>query len=105
MPIFANRFLRLNGISEDSEVFCFWPLQRLKRFDRSAPIVLHSEGYFYFADYLIECWYYAIYLGRDPCFQNRVILPDFPNKPVIANTFSEFLELYLLDSPTLHGNS
>jgi hypothetical protein len=43
-------FLRLNGISEDSEVFCFWPLQRLKGFDRSAPIVLHSEGYFCFAD-------------------------------------------------------
>jgi hypothetical protein len=102
---FREYFLRLNDIDEDPGLFCFWPLSRLKRLDGKTSASLQSEGYFYFADYLIESHYYAIYLGNDPFFQNRVILPDFPNKPVIANTFSEFLELYMLDSPTLYGNS
>jgi hypothetical protein len=33
-----------------------------------------------------------------------VILPDFPSRPVIAHSFSEFVERYLTDSPILYGN-
>jgi len=96
-------FLRLNGIEEDPEVFCFWPISRLRRVDLKTFNVFQSESYFFFADFLIESHYYAIYLGDDPFFQNRVILPDFPRSPIIAKTFTEFLDLYLIDDPKLFG--
>jgi len=96
-------FLRLNGIEEDPEVFCFWPISRLRRVDLKTFNVFQSESYFFFADFLIESHYYAIYLGDDPFFQNRVILPDFPRSPLIAKTFTEFLDLYLNDDPKLFG--
>ena len=100
---FREYFLRLNGIGEDPDVFCFWPISKLRRVDLKIFNMLQAESYFLFADFLIESHYYAIYLSNDPFFQNRVILPDFPGSPVIAQTFTEFLELYLRDDPSLFG--
>jgi hypothetical protein len=100
---FREYFLRLNGIDEDPDVFCFWPISKLKPVDLKNFAVLQAECYFFFADFLIESHYYAIYLGGDPFFQNRVILPDFSDSHMIAQTFTEFLELYLRDDPSLFG--
>lgn len=108
---FREYFLRLNGVDEDDQLFCFWPLSSLARLENARfkwPAgTLNfpgSDSYFVFADFLIECMYHAIYLGDDPSLQNRVILPDFPNQPVIAPNFSNFLEIYLADAPAIYGN-
>lgn len=97
-------FQRLNGIDMDPGLFRFWPLSRLIPVKSSSAVALEADRYFVFADYMVGTWYYAIYLGEDPFLQNRVILPDFPSQPVIARSFSEFVELYLTDSPRLYGN-
>ena len=101
---FREYLQRFNGIEEDPDLFCLWPINKIRRLDSKGFHLLQAESYYYFADYLIECHYYAIYLGNDGFFQNRVILPDFPGSPVIANTFTEFLELYLKDDPKLFGH-
>jgi SMI1 / KNR4 family (SUKH-1) len=99
---FREYFLRLNGIEEDSEVFCFWPINRLRPVDLKTFNVLQAGQYFYFADFLVECNYYAIYLGNDPFFQNRVVIPDSSKNCIVAQTFTEFLEVYLRDDPKLY---
>jgi hypothetical protein len=100
---FREYFLRFNGIEEDPDLFCFWPIKKIRPVDSKEFDIPQAESYFFFADFLIESHYYAIYLGNDPFFQNRVILPDFVRSPVIAQTFTEFLELYLRDDPSLFG--
>ncbi len=97
-------FQRLNGIDMDAGLFRFWPLARLISLKLPPSVLGEADRYFLFADYMVGTWYYAIYLGDDPFLQNRVILPDFPSHPVIAPNFSEFVELYLTDSPRLYGN-
>jgi SMI1 / KNR4 family (SUKH-1) len=101
---FREYLLRLSGIEEDPDLFCFWPLSRLAPPDSPAFISVELDRFFVFADYLIESQYYAIYLGDDPLLQNRVVSPDVSNKRVIATSFSEFIQLYLIDSPRLYGN-
>jgi hypothetical protein len=96
-------FLRFNGIDEDDRVFRFWQLEMLLPVNTENCNLVDAGRYFIFADYLIESNYYAIYLGENLLYQNRVVIPDYPNKPVIAPTFSSFLELYLLDDPRLYG--
>ena len=97
-------FQRLNGIDMDPGLFRFWPLSRVIPLKSSSAVALETGRYFIFADYMVGTWYYAIYLGEDPFLQNRVVLPDFPCRPVIAHSFTEFIELYLSDSPRLYGN-
>ncbi len=103
-PDLREYFLRLNGIDLDPGLFRFWPLSRLIPLKSSSAVALETGRYFIFADYMVGTWYYAIYLGNDSFLQNRVILPDFPSRPVIAHSFSEFVERYLTDSPILYGN-
>jgi cell wall assembly regulator SMI1 len=106
-----NYLLRLNGIDADPQLFCFWPIEKIIPIspdsfgmDRAIVELDEPHRYFIFADFLIESHYYAIYLGDDANRQYRVILPDFPNQPAIASSFSDFLELYLEDHPRIFGN-
>ena len=98
-------------MEEDPDMFCFWPLRRLapvpsvSSLAKATASLREVDRYFVFADYMIESSYYAIYLGDNPDLQNRVLLPDFPNQPVIAANFSDFIELYLRDDPKLYGNA
>jgi hypothetical protein len=97
-------FQRLNGIDLAPGFFRFWPLSRLIPLKSPSFTILAADRYFIFSDYMVGTLYYAIYLGQDPFLQNRVILPDFPSQPVIAKSFSEFVELYLTDSLKLYGS-
>ena len=96
-------FLRLNGIEEDPQLFRFWPLRELRPVDLKSFAVPDRERYFFFADYLIESFYYAIYLGDRPELQNWCVIPCMPRQPFVATNFTEFLELYLEDAPALYG--
>jgi hypothetical protein len=98
-------FLRFNGIEEGPDLFSFWPIDKLIPLERPDLNLIQGEGYFIFADYLIESHCYAIYLGDDPLLRNRVIIPDLPNIRIIAEDFSDFLELYIRDDPKLYGNT
>jgi SMI1 / KNR4 family (SUKH-1) len=97
-------FERLNGLNMDGGYFRFWPLSRLIPLQSSSSVLIETSRYFLFADYMVGTWYYAIYLGDDPFLQHRVILHDFPSRPLISSGFSQFIELYLADSPLLYGN-
>lgn len=97
-------FQRLNGIDSAPGFFRFFPLARLIPLKSQSHPALNAEFYYTFADYMAGTWYYAIYLGEDSFLQNRVILPDLPGQPALASSFSDFVELYLADSPKLYGN-
>ena len=100
-------FLRFNGTGDDTDakLFCFWPIHKLCSLQSNYRGIGEAESYFIFADFMVESWYYAIYLGDNPSLRHRVILPDFPSHPEIAPDFSAFLELYLNDDPKLYGNA
>jgi hypothetical protein len=103
LPADLRQYFRcLNGVDMDSGMFRFWPLSKIIPLKSTG--IIPTDHYFLFADYMVGTWYYAIYLGEDTFLKNRVILPDFPNQPAIAPNFSEFIELYLTDSPKLYGN-
>lgn len=97
-------FQRLNGIDSAPGFFRFFSLARLIPLKPESYPTFDANQYCIFADYMAGTWYYAIYLGEDSFLQNRVILPDLPGQPVLARSFSEFVELYLTDSPRLYGN-
>jgi hypothetical protein len=111
-------FLAVNGMSPkapgdiDSEGFCFWPLERMVSVSDEAmqrpahkSSHLHSElkHYFIFADYLQSSWAYAIRLGLNRDLRPEVVKVDDPDNLIrIANSFSEFLDLYLSNAPDLY---
>jgi hypothetical protein len=106
-PDFREYFSRFNGTGDDSDakLFCFKPIGKIYSLEPNRSGINDAENYFIFADYMIDSWYYAIYLGNDRALQHKVILPDFPDHPEIAPDFSAFLELYLKDDPKLYGNA
>jgi len=100
-------FLRLNGTdgNGDDRMYRFWPIseiapvaKELKRFD-----LPEADRYFLFADFMIESYYFAIYLGNNPSLQNQIVVPDSFGKYPVAFDFSHFLELYLRDDPKLYS--
>lgn len=102
---FREYLLKLNGVEEDPDLFRFWPLQELRPVDVPNFTVRERNKFFFFADYLIESHYYAIYLGDDPQLQNWVVIPCMPKQPFVATTFTGFIELYLQDAPAIFGHS
>jgi hypothetical protein len=115
---FRHYLLRVNGMypqaSQDTDRrgFCFWPLQRVvsvvNEFENNPAhkndrIDASLENYFVFADYLQWSWAYAIQLRLGSGLARDIVKVDEPSRSiVIASSFAEFLELYLIDSPRLY---
>jgi hypothetical protein len=56
-----------------------------------------------FADYLDWCWAYAILPSKMPADESPVFVLGKAELPIkVANSFLEFVELYLADSPTIY---
>jgi SMI1 / KNR4 family (SUKH-1) len=104
-------FLKVNGMKpdwhcdQDGNGFTFWPLARLHCL---GPVAYPGPGestdcptFFVFADYLASCWDYAIGLWSREREGNAILLINSPNK-IVANSFSEFVDLCVLDSPQLY---
>jgi hypothetical protein len=91
-------------VTEDPELYRFWPLNEVRQVDIASFQVPERDRYFFIADYLIESYYFAIYLGATPELQNWVVIPCMPRQPFVATSFSEFLELYLKDDPRIYGH-
>ena len=93
--------------SAEREGFSFWPLERVKTVPEEA---LNHNGdewssfpgaeSFFVLDW---SWWYAIVLRNDLSEGNAVFLIGMPGFPVcVARSFSEFVDLYLIDSPKLY---
>jgi hypothetical protein len=99
--------LRLNGLATfgtgaDGNGFGFFPLGQLRPVKpEEYPPGFKGTGYFVFAEYLGWSWAYALQLA-DSAARGEVIHIGTMKPKVIAASFSQFIELYLVDSPNLY---
>jgi len=112
---FRLYFLNVNGMLPDAREdcdrngFCFWPLSGVKSVVKE--LALHSSSipgsaedhvYFVFADYFQWSWAYAIRLLEVATGPNPVIHVGTLKPKVVADSFTQFVELYLLDAEQLY---
>ena len=108
-------FLQVNGMLPDAREdcdltgFCFWPLERVKsvtqelsRHSSLMPRNAEDHLHFVFADYLQWSWAYAIRLTDSATGPNPIIYVGTPEPKVVANSFTQFVELYLKDAKELY---
>lgn len=109
---FRNYLLELNGTVEngDAQIFEFYPLDKLKAWDESdwvipknTPSWFKPEEFFIFADYLISCWAYAVRLSANKNDGGLIVVLGGTNFIVAANTFTDFIELYLADNKQIYA--
>lgn len=93
---------------QDPQGFSFWPLARVRWVpeelaDRSPHSVGFpgSEDFYAFADYLDWSWAYAIRLSQSTG-RNQVILIGKDEPELVAGSFGDFVDLYVVDSPLLY---
>ncbi len=117
MPLdMRDYFLQVNGMGsdcysdQDKEGFSFYRLPGLKTIAETSKErqfnwlkkLPEAESFFIFSDYLVWCWGYAIRLSRDVVDKNEVILLCCSNPVKIADSFTEFVELYFEDNKRLY---
>jgi hypothetical protein len=117
MPEDLHRYFKeVNGMrpdwryDQDSIGFTFWTLSRVQPLSVVTPrgsvdwsdskLNSNEVQYFVFADYLGESWWYAVGLPKRNAYAPVVII-SHPNE-LVAHSFSEFFDLYFVDSPKLY---
>jgi len=93
--------------SQDRRGFSFWPLSQVipveEEVERHTPFLRHFPGddeFFVFADYLDWSWGYAIRLK--PGTSDRVVLFGKESPELVAESFEEFVGLYVEDGRALY---
>lgn len=81
----------------DQEGFALWPITEVHRAE-SHPTL------FVIADYLNWSWAYATELGRTSNRLNPIVMLGGTTPQPVAASFTEFIDLYLSDSPLLYAN-
>ncbi len=105
----AEYFLTIDGMQlneTDNEGFWFLPLQEIsltRKFHASSANFPDADNYYVFADYLGQCWWYAIRLTTENLADNPVLGIGWETPKQMARSFTEFIELYLVDHPRLYG--
>lgn len=101
----VNGLVQRGGFDVDEDGFAFWPLEDVQplltvctKYQQPVPPVPDPQAYFVFADYLQWSWAYAIRLGTSG---NPVIFVGAEG-PVVANSFTEFVALYVQDADPLY---
>jgi len=98
-----NYFLRTNGMDVNAvgrDLVRFWSLEELRPLSKEAPQLVDRDdpaagkSLFVFADYSIWAFAYAIRLGSVP-EDNEVFVISGTSPDKIADSFSEFVDLYL----------
>jgi hypothetical protein len=112
LPTDLREFLAVaNGVERDSDGFSFWPLEmyetfeaQLMRHSPGSPFVAEPHEYYVFCDYLDWSWAYAIRLNGPHVLGaiNEVVPVGMMRMHVVASSFSQFVDLYLEDSPLLY---
>jgi hypothetical protein len=107
-------FLQVNGMNSqymDNAGFTFWELKWVQLLteeyrEEEYRILEDAEAYFVFADCIACSWVYAIKMEKSCKNENFIIIFGLTGKPLkIANNFSEFVQLYLNNSPILYGEN
>lgn len=104
-------FLTVNGFGppndQDRNGFSFWPLASLVAvsvFDGGRFAFPGAHECFLFADYLGWSWAYAIRLNSAGAVTPVCIVGTADGQPIwIADSFSEFVTLYVTDAPSLYS--
>jgi hypothetical protein len=115
---FRDYFLSTNGMLQDARNECdhngfgFYPLGRVKTVVEEykalkpagsiSPNISNPQTYFVFVDYLQWCWDYAIHLSNDASESNEVIHVGTLEPKVVAQSFSEFVDLCVKDARELY---
>jgi hypothetical protein len=93
--------------SQDPRGFCFWSLSRIVPADEAieshTPFLSHFPGdigFFVFSDYLNWSWAYAVRLTSGS--PNRVVIIGKHSPEIVAESFEEFVDLYLSDGHKLY---
>ncbi len=116
IPCDMRRYLStVNGMPNtpggdvDSNGFRFWPLEQIRSVNDvcaatgvQAPSGQDNDRYFVFADYFDWSWAYAIDLSGDRRESQRVIHVGTLEPKAVAQSFTEFIDLYLADAKTLY---
>ena len=107
-----NYFKNLNGTGEeyDGNFFQFYSLNQLKTINEEykdwkgipnykniVNTLIESEQYFVFANYSCHLFSYAIRFNSSHSINNDILVLCGDEYKKIANSFSEFIELYLKD--------
>lgn len=92
---------------QDSEGFCFWPIEEMKsvpdelsRLGHALPNVSEVDSFWAFADYMQWSWAYAI--GTSAAQGGRILHIGVDEPRIIAESFGAFIELYLANSPLIY---
>ena len=99
-------FAEVNGSGDEFE-FRFLPLkevvtvEKLSEMQTTTLTSPEAGRFFVFVDYMQWCWGYAIRLG-ETVGENIVVPIGKLARPVIASSFSDFVELYLRDDQRLY---
>src|SRR6266581_8352384 len=114
-PDFREYFLSVDGMAQvgghdcDPTGFAFWPLARVisvvrECAEHSLPLreFPDPDKHFVFADYLQWSWAYAIRLSEHVSDANQGIHVASLRPKVVANSFTEFVDLYLRDARALY---
>lgn len=111
LPSDLREFLTLaNGSDQDDHGFQFWSLESYESFRQqhaqavACPTVVDRDQYYVFCDYLDWSWAYAIRLAKpgEQAILNCVVPIGMNQMFTVAESFSEFVDLYLVDSPRLY---
>ena len=112
IPEFRAYLMTVNGMLQssndqcDSNLFAFWQLDRIRPVADECPELQRSpeEGrYFIFADYMIWSWAHAVDLRAPSATAGKVILVGGLRQQCVSSTFSEFVRLYIEDSPQVYA--
>jgi hypothetical protein len=105
-------FKLFNGSKDyDGDFFLFYPLNEIKSQAEIAkewnkPVKPENEelynNIYVFAEYCIHIYEYSIKLSNNPSIINDIFVICGDNYKKIANSFSEFIQLYIEDSPKLY---
>lgn len=106
-------FLQFDGtgahspLDQDAKGFSFWQLAQVRPVKdelmaRRIPPMEGMEQFFVFADFLTWLWAYAIRLDAGTSARNPIVLIDGEKSVPIADSFSEFVDLYVQNSESLY---
>lgn len=101
---FVFFFKHLNGTSEqDEEGFHFYKIENLIDMKEKFNLEMTSpvSDIMIFADYMAESWWYGIKMDKDEGYEIGIISSSEDFKR-ISNSFEEFINLYLIDSPLIY---
>jgi SMI1 / KNR4 family (SUKH-1) len=105
---FQQFYSIVNGMGEcypndmDKEGFLFYPLEAITSVQNELTwaTMTNREMIFIFAEYLHASWWYGFELMTDGSYKIGIIATD--NFKPITNSLSEFIALYMEDSPLLY---